>query len=135
MTIIDYHDPQLPYSSQPGSGPDAMHRMECRVLPQYDAAVVCAAHPVDYAMLAEHVPLIVDACNVVPKQKKDGLSRPDSKDHCKQPFEAAAPFIRRKRSSKEPRIDWQIIEGLNALGAGVPAGGPMLLSATGTHTD
>lgn len=40
-------------------------------LSSFDAAVVCTAHPgVRYDQLADRVPLIVDACNVVPKNGK-----------------------------------------------------------------
>ncbi len=36
----------------------------------YDAAIVCTAHPnVDYGQLADCVPLVVDTCHVVPKDR------------------------------------------------------------------
>jgi hypothetical protein len=37
----------------------------------YDAAVICTAHRgVDYGELAERIPLVIDACNIVPKDRK-----------------------------------------------------------------
>ena len=39
-------------------------------LRSYDAAIVCTAHPrVDYGELADCVPLVVDTCHVVPKDR------------------------------------------------------------------
>jgi hypothetical protein len=37
----------------------------------YDAAVLCTPHHgINYGELAELIPLIIDACNVVPKDRK-----------------------------------------------------------------
>ncbi|MBU3665969.1 MAG: nucleotide sugar dehydrogenase [Chthoniobacterales bacterium] len=70
---VQYYDPHVPRIA-PGhnhwagrhSIPWSEHELR-----GFDAAVVCTAHrDVDYAKLAGTVPLIVDACNVVPKDKK-----------------------------------------------------------------
>ena len=54
-----------------GSGPNKSIAWTAETLVEFDAAVVCTAHSdVDYLMLAEHVPLIVDTCNIVPKQMR-----------------------------------------------------------------
>lgn len=68
---VSYHDPHMPII-----GRECVHRgllghssilWDTQCLSFYDAAVVCTAHEVvDYAELAQNVPVIVDACNVVP---------------------------------------------------------------------
>lgn len=70
---VSYHDPFVP-RIPPGrghwSGHDSVPWNE-HELCGHNAAVVCTGHAgVDYAALADHVPLIVDACNVVPKNRK-----------------------------------------------------------------
>jgi hypothetical protein len=40
-------------------------------LGRYAAAMVCVAlKDVDYEQLADEIPLVVDACNIVPKDRK-----------------------------------------------------------------
>jgi UDP-N-acetyl-D-glucosamine dehydrogenase len=66
---VDYYDPYVPHMV---NGEE--HRcIEWRPgnLSQYAAAVVCTAHHgVNYEELADCVPLVVDACNIVPKNRK-----------------------------------------------------------------
>jgi len=71
---IDYYDPFIPVI-EPHAGPPWSGRHSIvwnpQTLARYTAAVVCTPHHgVDYAALAEQIPLIVDACNVVPKNGK-----------------------------------------------------------------
>jgi UDP-N-acetyl-D-glucosamine dehydrogenase len=71
---IDYYDPFIPVIEK-HAGPhwEGRHSIEWNpeTLSQYTAAVVCTAHKgVDYTVLAEQIPLIVDACNIVPKNGK-----------------------------------------------------------------
>jgi UDP-N-acetyl-D-glucosamine dehydrogenase len=71
---IDYYDPFIPVIEK-HAGPhwEGRHSIEWNpeTLSKYTAAVVCTAHKgVDYAALAEQIPLIVDACNIVPKNGK-----------------------------------------------------------------
>lgn len=70
---VVYHDPQIP-RIPPGHGRWSGHHSMLwsgSELSGCDAAVVCTPHQeVDYKSLADHVPLIVDACNVVPKDRK-----------------------------------------------------------------
>jgi UDP-N-acetyl-D-glucosamine dehydrogenase len=72
---VDYYDPFVP--TVPAHGPTdrwANHRSivwSPETLSRYQAAVVCTAHHgVDYAQLADCVPLIVDACHTVPTDRK-----------------------------------------------------------------
>jgi len=72
---IDYYDPMVPQISHHGAEEHWVGKhsvaMKPEVLSNYTAAVVCTPHHgVDYGFLAEHVPLIVDACNIVPKDGK-----------------------------------------------------------------
>ena len=73
--MVDYFDPFIPKIDH--------HRIhshwsgkksvvwDSKTLGKYDAAVICTAHQgVDYPELAECLPLIVDACNIVPKNGK-----------------------------------------------------------------
>jgi UDP-N-acetyl-D-glucosamine dehydrogenase len=72
--IVDYYDPWVP---EVGSHCDSNlwigHRSiewTQRNLIQYHAAVVCTPHKdVDYTQLATYVPLIVDACHIVPRDR------------------------------------------------------------------
>ena len=71
---LDYYDPFIPVIEK-HAGPRWAGRHSItwnpETLDSYTAAVVCTPHKgVDYAQLAEHVPLIVDACNIVPKNSK-----------------------------------------------------------------
>ena len=73
--VVDYHDPFVPEITAHGASEQWIGKRSVSWNPQtlgeYDAAVVCTAHQgVDYAELAEHIPLIVDACNIVPKNGK-----------------------------------------------------------------
>ena len=73
--VVDYHDPFVQEIGGHGGGVRwagkqsvPLHHEE---LSGYAAAVVCTAHRgVDYGLLAESVPLIVDACQIVPKDNK-----------------------------------------------------------------
>jgi UDP-N-acetyl-D-glucosamine dehydrogenase len=71
---IDYYDPFIPVIEPHAGSPWAgRHSIvwSPETLSGYTAAVVCTPHHgVDYATLAEQIPLIVDACNVVPKNGK-----------------------------------------------------------------
>ena len=72
-TLINYHDLQLPHIPANRGQWSGMKSIAwtAETLVEFDAAVVCTAHSdVDYLMLAEHVPLIVDTCNIVPKQMR-----------------------------------------------------------------
>jgi UDP-N-acetyl-D-mannosaminuronate dehydrogenase len=71
---VDYYDPYIPMIGK-HAGPHWEGRRSItwnpKTLAGYTAAVVCTPHKgVDYKELAEYVPLIVDACNVVPKNGK-----------------------------------------------------------------
>ena len=71
---LDYYDPFIPVIEH-HAGPQWAGRHSItwnpETLDSYTAAVVCTPHKgVDYAQLAEHIPLIVDACNIVPKNSK-----------------------------------------------------------------
>jgi UDP-N-acetyl-D-glucosamine dehydrogenase len=75
--VVDYHDPNVPVITAHGGGRAWADKTSVELNPetlgQIDAAIVCTAHHgVDYRFLAEHLPLVVDACNVVPK---DGRAR------------------------------------------------------------
>ncbi len=70
---VSFYDPlvsRIPPGRGRWSGRDAVPWNE-QELSSHGAAVVCTGHTaVDYSTLADHVPLIVDACNVVPKNRK-----------------------------------------------------------------
>jgi UDP-N-acetyl-D-glucosamine dehydrogenase len=73
--IVDFYDPFIPEIGPHGASHHwiGQHSIEwdSKTLREYDAAVICTAHHgVDYAELAEQIPLIVDACNVIPKNRK-----------------------------------------------------------------
>jgi len=73
--IVDFYDPFIPEIGPHGASEQwiGQHSIEwdSKTLREYDAAVICTAHHgVDYAELAEQIPLIVDACNVIPKNGK-----------------------------------------------------------------
>lgn len=73
--IVDYHDPFVPEITEHGGGKAWAGQQSIgwtdEHLSLYDAAVICTAHQgIDYGELAELIPLIIDACNVVPKDRK-----------------------------------------------------------------
>lgn len=73
--IVDYHDPFVPEIGGHGvAKPWSGHRsvpLNPKILADYGAAIVCTAHrEVDYEVVADSIPLIVDACHVVPKDHK-----------------------------------------------------------------
>jgi UDP-N-acetyl-D-glucosamine dehydrogenase len=72
---VDYHDPHVPEITEHGGGAawagqkSIMWNSEKFAL--YDAAIVCTAHHgVDYSALTDLIPIIVDTCNVVPKDRR-----------------------------------------------------------------
>jgi UDP-N-acetyl-D-glucosamine dehydrogenase len=72
--IVDYHDPFVPEITEHGGGKAWEGQRSVGLSPEqlslYDTAVVCTAHRgVDYGELAERIPLIIDACNIVPKNR------------------------------------------------------------------
>ena len=71
--LVEYHDEHVP-KIPPGHGHwsgRASTLLSERALSGFDAAIVCTAHPrVKYDQIADHIPLIVDACHVVPKDRK-----------------------------------------------------------------
>jgi len=71
---VDYYDSFIPVIKK-HAGPQWAGRHSItwnpETLASYTAAVVCTPHKgVNYSELAEHIPLIVDACNIVPKNSK-----------------------------------------------------------------
>jgi len=73
--VVDYYDPFIPrIGAHCEHDRWVGHRSiswDPQTLSQYGAAMVCTAHHgVDYAELADCVPLIVDACHIVPKDRK-----------------------------------------------------------------
>lgn len=73
--LVDYHDPFVPEITAHGASEQWIGKRSVawnpKTLGEYDAAVVCTAHQgVDYEELSENIPLIVDACNIVPKKGK-----------------------------------------------------------------
>ncbi|MEY3481547.1 MAG: UDP-N-acetyl-D-glucosamine 6-dehydrogenase [Verrucomicrobiota bacterium] len=70
---VEYHDehvPKIPRGHGLWSGRTST-ALGDGTLSTFDAAVVCTAHPdVDYGQVANLVPLVVDACHVVPKDRK-----------------------------------------------------------------
>lgn len=72
--IVDYHDPFVPEIGMHGGGESWAGKrsvpLDREELSRYAAAVVCTAHrEVDYVLLAETLQLVVDACQVVPKDR------------------------------------------------------------------
>lgn len=71
---VDYYDPLIPEIGTHAGKHWAGHRSITwtpEMLSGYTAAIVCTPHHgVDYAALAEQIPLIIDACNIVPKKGK-----------------------------------------------------------------
>jgi len=71
--VVDYHDehvPRIPPGRGVWSGRASVLLGET-TLSSFDAAIVCTAHPgVKYDRIADRVPLVVDACHVVPKNRK-----------------------------------------------------------------
>jgi UDP-N-acetyl-D-glucosamine dehydrogenase len=73
--VVDYHDPNIPVITSHGGGREWADKtsvaLNAETLRGIDAAIVCTAHHgVDYGVLAEQLPLVVDACNIVPKDGK-----------------------------------------------------------------
>ncbi|NBZ95968.1 MAG: nucleotide sugar dehydrogenase [Proteobacteria bacterium] len=73
--VVDYHDPNIPVITAHGGGREWGDKtsiaLNAETLRGIDAAIVCTAHRgVDYGFLADHLPLVIDACNVVPKDAK-----------------------------------------------------------------
>ncbi len=69
---VGYHDPHVPVIEAPGTPWDGLRSLEWEpgILSTFDAAIVCTAHAeVDYKGLADAIPLVVDACNAVPKNR------------------------------------------------------------------
>ena len=70
---VDYYDPHI-LSIAPNRGQWSGRqsiRWDQNELKRYAAAVICTAHDdVEYGQLADEIPLIIDACNVVPKDRK-----------------------------------------------------------------
>lgn len=72
---VDYYDPFVHVIGKHGAGDRWIGRHSIGWNPEnlarYTAAVVCTPHHgVDYSELAERIPLIVDTCNIVPKNRK-----------------------------------------------------------------
>lgn len=72
---VDYYDTFVRVIGNHGAGERwiGRHSVEWNpeTLSHYTAAVVCTPHHgVDYSKLAECIPLVVDACNIVPKNGK-----------------------------------------------------------------
>ena len=72
---VDYYDPFVPRVTANCDHDRWVARRSIEWTPEnlsrYRAAVVCTAHHgVDYAELADCVPLIVDACRIVPENRK-----------------------------------------------------------------
>jgi len=73
--VVDYHDPLVPEIRKNGAPKRWVGRRSVEWDPEnissYDAAVVCTAHHgVNYEQLADTIPLIIDTCNIVPKDRK-----------------------------------------------------------------
>lgn len=70
---VSYYDPQIPripHGRDNWSGRTSVTWSD-KELSGFQAAIVCTAHQgVDYGALADRIPLIVDACHVVPKDRK-----------------------------------------------------------------
>jgi UDP-N-acetyl-D-glucosamine dehydrogenase len=72
---VDYYDPHVPKITEHGGGGSwaGQHSVEWNPenFTHYDAAIVCTSHhDLDYSALTEVIPLIVDTCNVIPKDRK-----------------------------------------------------------------
>ena len=72
---VEYYDPHVSQISEHGGGGSwaGQHSVEWNPekFSHYDAAIVCTAHHgVDYPSLTQVIPLIVDTCNVIPKDRK-----------------------------------------------------------------
>jgi UDP-N-acetyl-D-glucosamine dehydrogenase len=72
---VDYHDPHVPMITKHGGGAAWEGQKSITWNPEkfalYDAAIVCTAHRgVDYSALTDLIPIIVDTCNVVPKDRR-----------------------------------------------------------------
>jgi len=70
VEYFDEHVPKIPPGHEHWSGRSTLLWSE-HALADFAAAIVCTAHPrARYDQLADHVPLVVDACNIVPKNRK-----------------------------------------------------------------
>lgn len=69
---VEYYDPHVPYippNRNHWSGQSSIDPNDGN-LSCFAAAVICTAHhDVDYERLAREIPLVVDACNIVPKDR------------------------------------------------------------------
>jgi UDP-N-acetyl-D-glucosamine dehydrogenase len=71
--IVDYYDPLVPKIG-PHTSSNWIGRRSIKWTPKnlasYQAAVICTAHKnVDYSQLADCVPLIIDSCRLVPRDR------------------------------------------------------------------
>jgi len=69
---VRYHDPHVPVIGPHGDGGSWEGLRSVDISPEslagFDAAIVCTPHGgVDYRLLARNVPVVVDTCNIVPK--------------------------------------------------------------------
>ena len=72
--VMDYYDPLIPEIRKNGAPKRWVGRHSVEWTPEnissYEAAVVCTAHHgVNYEQLADTIPLIIDTCNIVPKDR------------------------------------------------------------------
>jgi UDP-N-acetyl-D-glucosamine dehydrogenase len=71
--IVDYYDPLVPRINNGHTSWTGHHSISWsdHELQNFDAAVVCTAHHgVDYGAVADHIPLVIDACRVIPKDRR-----------------------------------------------------------------
>jgi len=73
--FVDYYDPFVPEIGPHGAPQHWMGRRSITwnpdTLSRYAAAVVCTPHhSIDYSTLADHLPLVIDSCNIVPKDRE-----------------------------------------------------------------
>lgn len=69
VEYYDAHVPSIPQNRGQWSGQCSIDWND-RSLNRFAAAVICTAHhDVDYTKLADTIPLVVDACNIVPKDR------------------------------------------------------------------
>jgi UDP-N-acetyl-D-glucosamine dehydrogenase len=70
---VEYYDPHIPLIPPHRGHWSGQYGMDWNHgnLGRFAAAVVCTAHhDVDYEKLADEIPVVVDACNIVPKDRK-----------------------------------------------------------------
>jgi UDP-N-acetyl-D-glucosamine dehydrogenase len=65
--LVSYHDPHVAIISH-GSWKDARSvPIDPETLTAFDAAIICTAHrEVDYAMVTDIIPLVIDSCRIAP---------------------------------------------------------------------